>query len=518
MPQSRSQGQAPSAPCAGCPCCPSACGADAAPRPPPRRGHPRRLRSRRGKSWLVPGSSGLGGDELAGVGVDVVEVVVVVVVVVGVVRRHLLDAEGDAPHRLHVRPRGRPAPRPPPFDPPSPPGSDASFCLFLWDPWRPCPCPWTPFRHPALAVGPAPCHPRPWPARSPTVPRPIPCTWAPCPRPCAPFPCPGPFPAPCPESRRPLPAPCPPPLLRPCSPPRVPWPAPCACSWALPLSPPVPRSAPPWLVRSSACAPSRPSWITRRASPFLCSCGSVWPGGERSGAGGRTCRVRPGGKGLGGNGLGGLVWVWVGLAWARYFALSLPTAAVAAGPGEAPEARVGSFPCMLGAAAWPANAVARLARAAVATPRAPSELHSAAAAPLGMRLVPVPGLPPVSAACRGPRSGPRRGSLGLRSPLPARLGHPPGAGRQGLLLGRRERSPRPAQAPGLTARCWRRPPGAAQLAARPAPPPPPASTPRAPRGSPPSTPWRRGSRSGTGGGGGRPAGGSHRSPPSLLSR
>ena len=38
----------------------------------------------------MPGSSGLGGDELAGVRVDVVEVmVVVVVVVVGVVCRHL---------------------------------------------------------------------------------------------------------------------------------------------------------------------------------------------------------------------------------------------------------------------------------------------------------------------------------------------------------------------------------------------------------------------------------------------
>ena len=68
----------------------------------------------------MPGSWGLGGDELAGVGVDVVEVVVVVVVVVGVVRRHLLDAGGDTPHRLHVRLRGRPAPCPPPFDPPSP--------------------------------------------------------------------------------------------------------------------------------------------------------------------------------------------------------------------------------------------------------------------------------------------------------------------------------------------------------------------------------------------------------------
>ena len=37
----------------------------------------------------MPGSWGLGGDELAGVGVDVVEVVVVVVVVMRVVRRHL---------------------------------------------------------------------------------------------------------------------------------------------------------------------------------------------------------------------------------------------------------------------------------------------------------------------------------------------------------------------------------------------------------------------------------------------
>ena len=76
--------------------------------PPLGRGHPRRLPPRRGGGWLVPGSWGLGGDELAGVRVDVVEVVVVVVVVVvvGVVRRHLLDAGGDAPHWLHVRLQG----------------------------------------------------------------------------------------------------------------------------------------------------------------------------------------------------------------------------------------------------------------------------------------------------------------------------------------------------------------------------------------------------------------------------
>ena len=100
--------------------------------PPLRRGHPRRLRPRRGGGWLVPGSWGLGGDELAGVRVDVVEVVVVVVVVVvGVVRRHLLDARGDAPHRLHVWLRGRPAPRPPPFVPPSPLASHAPSRLSL---------------------------------------------------------------------------------------------------------------------------------------------------------------------------------------------------------------------------------------------------------------------------------------------------------------------------------------------------------------------------------------------------
>ena len=68
------------------------------------------------------------------------------------------------------------------------------------------------------------------------------------------------------------------------------------------------------------------------------------PGGERSRVGGRTCRSRPGGKGLGGYGLGGLVWVWAGLAWARYFALSLPTAAAAAAAGEASAARAGFFP------------------------------------------------------------------------------------------------------------------------------------------------------------------------------
>ena len=80
------------------------------------------------------------------------------------------------------------------------------------------------------------------------------------------------------------------------------------------------------------------------------------------------------------------MWVWVMLAWARYFALSLPTAAAAAAAGEACLARAGFFPRLrgvLGVAAWPAEAVARPAGAAVATPRAPSSLSSAAVAAAG---------------------------------------------------------------------------------------------------------------------------------------
>ena len=114
--QSRSHGRPPSAPRAGPPRCPCACGADAAPRPPSAGAICAGSALGAGGGWLVPGSWVLGGDELAGVRVDVVEVVVVVVVVVAsVVCRHLLDAGGGAPHRLHVLLRGRPALCPPPF-------------------------------------------------------------------------------------------------------------------------------------------------------------------------------------------------------------------------------------------------------------------------------------------------------------------------------------------------------------------------------------------------------------------
>ena len=313
------------------------------------------------------GSRGsLGGDEFSGVGVDVVEVGVVGVVVVGVVRRHLLDAGGDGPHRLHVRLWRRPAPRPPFFDPPFPPGSHAPSCLSLGArgalalalgprsgphasvslpvPWvpppvthalactagahaRPVPMP-LPLAAPALAHRPSLCSmllgalpaplralPVPWP-----LPGSVPCVAQSAARALSPSAAAG---LGAPSVFAPL-------LLAACA---------LARSLRVPLdTSPVPRSALPWLARSSACAPSPPSWITRRASSCLCSCGSVTPGGERSGAGGRTCRVRPGGKGLGGNGFRGLVWVWVGLVWARYFAPSLPFAAAAAAAGEAPVA------------------------------------------------------------------------------------------------------------------------------------------------------------------------------------
>ena len=164
---------------------------------PLRRGHPRRLCPRPGGGLMVLVSWGFGGDELAGVRVDVVEVVVVVVVVVvGVVCRHLLDAGGM--HLTGCTSGCGGAPPPAPLLSPRPP------------PWAPMPrpaCPLGPAAPLPLPLGPfpAPCpcrgsrlpSPTPWPARSPTSPRPAPCTWAPFPCPCAPFPCPGAFPAPC---------------------------------------------------------------------------------------------------------------------------------------------------------------------------------------------------------------------------------------------------------------------------------------------------------------------------------
>ena len=88
---------------------------------------------------------------------------------------------------------------------------------------------------------------------------------------------------------------------------------------------------------------------------------------------------------------------WFGRGTSRPACPLLPAAAA---PGEAPGARAGSVPRVRGvpgAAAWPAGAVARLAGAAVSTPRALSPPPSAAAAARGK--------PPGSCAGAVPRAG-----------------------------------------------------------------------------------------------------------------
>ena len=58
---------------------------------------------------------------------------------------------------------------------------------------------------------------------------------------------------------------------------------------------------------------------------------------------------------MGGYGLGGLLWVWLGFVWARYLAPSLLSAADVAVPSEAPGVRAGPVPCaggVPGAVAW----------------------------------------------------------------------------------------------------------------------------------------------------------------------
>ena len=149
------------------------------------------------------------------------------------------------------------------------------------------------------------------------------------------------------------------------------------------------------------------------------------------------CRVRPVGKAaLGGHGLGGLVWVWLGLAWARYSAPSLPSAAAAAALGQALRARAGSVPCargVLGAAAWPAGAVARLAGAAVWAPCAPSPPSSAAVA--------APGEAPGARAGATPRAGGAPGAAvgaaarlaGAAVSAPCASGAPSGGGAAGAV-------------------------------------------------------------------------------------
>ena len=132
------------------------------------------------------------------------------------------------------------------------------------------------------------------------------------------------------------------------------------------------------------------------------------------------------------------MWVWVGLAWARYFAPSLPTAAAAAAAGEAPVAVRGPFPCfrgVLGAAAWPAEAVARLAGAVVATPCAPSPLLSAAAAALGDSPGSYPGATPLVGGVAGAAVGAAAWLAGAAVSAPRASGAPSRGGASGLAVG-----------------------------------------------------------------------------------
>ena len=305
----------------------------------------------------------------------------VVVVVVAVVRRHSLDAGGDAPHRLHVQLWGRPAPRPLPFAPPAPHGSHAPSCL-------------SPGAHSALALAlgylPGPYAsvslPVPW-VRLP-VNRAVACTAG-----ARALPVPVSMPLAAPtladhaalRSMRPVAARLGA-LLAPLRVPPVSLPLPGSLSRVVPsaahaLSPSAAAGLgalpafPPSLLAASAlacplpvslgtppvasCPPLRAPVAGRL--PRLCAIpplpdhapGVPLPTQLRQrdarrqtlGRQRRTCRVHHVKKAAyGGNGLGGLVWVWLGFVWARYFAAALPLAAVAAASGEAPWARSGPSP------------------------------------------------------------------------------------------------------------------------------------------------------------------------------
>ena len=130
--------------------------------------------------------------------------------------------------------------------------------------------------------------------------------------------------------------------------------------------------------------------------------------------------------------------VLVGLAWARYVAPSPPTAAAAAAAGEAPAARAGSFPRFRGvleAAAWPAEAVARLAWGAVATPRAPSPLPFAAAAALADAPGSCAGATPRVGGVPGAAVGAAAWLAGAAVSAPRASGAPSRGGCVGLAVG-----------------------------------------------------------------------------------
>ena len=139
--------------------------------------------------------------------------------------------------------------------------------------------------------------------------------------------------------------------------------------------------------------------------------------------------------GLGGERLGGLVWVWLGFIWARYFAPPLPLAAAAAAPGEAHGARAGSVPRargVPGAAAWPAVAVARLAGAAVSTPCALSPPSPAAAVAPGEAPGACAGATPRADGAPGATVGAAARLAGAAVSAPCAPGAPSRGGAAGL--------------------------------------------------------------------------------------
>ena len=143
--------------------------------------------------------------------------------------------------------------------------------------------------------------------------------------------------------------------------------------------------------------------------------------------------------GLGGGWLGG-AGVGVGEVGVGRVLGALPAhCCCCGGPGRGAAARAGSVPRargVLGAAAWPAGALARLAGAVVLAPRAPSPLSSAAAAAPGEAPGARAGASPRAGGAPGAAVGAAAGLLGLRSRPPVRLGPAPGTGRQGLQPGR----------------------------------------------------------------------------------
>ena len=313
-----------------------------------------------------------------------------------------LYARGDASHWLHVRLQGRPAHRPHSFALPSPRSSRAPSCLSpgahgalvldlgslpgphafvsLSTPWVPPTVTCALARTASARILPMPV---PMPLAAPTLADRTPlhsmrcvaaCLVA-CSRPCVSFPCPCPFPAPC--SCRALRCPCSVPLC--CR-----WPrrlahafalAPCRVRPSLPLvhvlthSPsrlpsPAPRSRGRHPAPPARCPPLPDDAPGVLLPPYLRQC-DAW----------RRTLGRRGKAALGGYGFGSLVWVWLGLVWAWYFAPSLPSAAAAAAPGEAPGARAGATPRAGDVPGAAVVAAARLAGAAVSAsfePGAPS--------------------------------------------------------------------------------------------------------------------------------------------------